>query len=155
VRQPSAIAQAGNDGDAGSVVVEFALVALLVLTLLFGVISYGVILAVQQTVDQAAAEAARAGVPLGCMPGPADCSQTSTRATAQAASSAGWLSGSSCNAPVTCTVTFLQPCPNNPSPTSTCIRITVAYDWGGSPIIPTFVPTPSTIKSTSVAIITQ
>ena len=50
--------------DAGAVLVEFALVAVLLFMMLFAIITFGVLLAAKQTVTQAAAEGARAAIPV-------------------------------------------------------------------------------------------
>ena len=42
--------------------VEFAIVVVLLIALLYGIISYGLILAAQATITQAAADATRAGI---------------------------------------------------------------------------------------------
>ena len=51
-----------RQGEEGAVVVEFAIVFVLFVTLLWGLLTYGLIFAVQQTLTHAAAEAARASV---------------------------------------------------------------------------------------------
>lgn len=48
-------------GDDGASLVEFALIAVLLLTLVFGIINFGLILSFDQDVTRAAAESARAG----------------------------------------------------------------------------------------------
>jgi Flp pilus assembly protein TadG len=51
----------GGDGDRGAALIEFALVAVLLLTIVFGIISFGLILSFKQDMTRAAAEGARAG----------------------------------------------------------------------------------------------
>ncbi len=46
----------------GAEMVEFAFVVVLLIALLYGIISYGMILSAQSTVTQAAADGARAGI---------------------------------------------------------------------------------------------
>ncbi|MGV3758909.1 MAG: TadE/TadG family type IV pilus assembly protein [Actinomycetota bacterium] len=48
-------------GDSGAAVVEFAFVAILLLTLIFGIINFGLVLSFKQDMTRAAAEGARAG----------------------------------------------------------------------------------------------
>ena len=48
-------------GDEGAALVEFALISILLLTLLFGIINFGLILSFRQDVTRAAAEGARGG----------------------------------------------------------------------------------------------
>src|ERR1700733_9677296 len=48
--------------ERGAEMVEFAFVVVLLIALLYGIISYGLILAAQNTITQAAADGARAGI---------------------------------------------------------------------------------------------
>ena len=48
--------------ERGAEMVEFALVVVLLIALLYGIVSYGLILAAQSTITQAAADGARAGI---------------------------------------------------------------------------------------------
>src|SRR5688500_6301269 len=48
-------------GDGGAALVEFALMAVLLFTLIFGIISFGLLLSFKQDMTRAAAEGARAG----------------------------------------------------------------------------------------------
>src|ERR1700727_1092842 len=48
--------------ERGAEMVEFAFVVVLLIALLYGIISYGLILSAQSTVTQAAADGARAGI---------------------------------------------------------------------------------------------
>ena len=48
--------------ERGAEMVEFAFVVVLLIMLLYGIISYGLILSAQSTVTQAAADGARAGI---------------------------------------------------------------------------------------------
>jgi Flp pilus assembly protein TadG len=129
--------------------VELALVVTLVLTLLFGLISYGMIFAVKQTVSEAAAEGARAAVPAS------DFATATSVAAVQAGKSAGWLGGSCNSGHLTCTASPPYLC-NASIPNVYCVRMTVAYDWSAGAILPAlpFVPQPTTIQSVSVVSIT-
>ena len=51
-----------RDDEHGAEMVEFAFVVVLLIALLYGIITYGLILAAQATVTQAAADGARAGI---------------------------------------------------------------------------------------------
>src|ERR1700733_1169049 len=51
-----------RDDEHGAEMVEFAFVVVLLVMLLYGIITYGLILAAQATVTQAAADGARAGI---------------------------------------------------------------------------------------------
>ena len=72
-----------RDDEHGAEMVEFAIVVVLLIALLYGIITYGLILAAQATVTQAAADATRAGI----------VSSTTAVATAeaQACTDIGWM----------------------------------------------------------------
>src|ERR1700690_3872533 len=52
----------GQRDERGAEMVEFAFVVVLLIALLYGIISYGLILAAQNPITQAAADGARAGI---------------------------------------------------------------------------------------------
>src|SRR5580692_4125633 len=52
----------GRHDERGAEMVEFAFVVVLLVALLYGIISYGLVLAAQSTLTQAAADAARSGI---------------------------------------------------------------------------------------------
>lgn len=58
---PPAHAPRRGSGDEGAAIVEFALVSVLLFSLVFGIISFGVLLSFRQDLTRAAAEGARAG----------------------------------------------------------------------------------------------
>jgi Flp pilus assembly protein TadG len=142
-----------RDDEHGAEMVEFAFVVVLLIMLLYGIITYGLILAAQATVTQAAADGARAGI--------VATNQTCTQSTVpsvcaaedQAGSDVGWMGKGSCPSStiVTCTA-VPEPCPSNSN--NTCLRVTVSYNYASSPLFPEMpglgVITPSTISSTNV-----
>ncbi len=125
--------------DDGAAAVEFALVVPLLLLLLFGIISYGVMLSFRQTLSQAATEGARAAaVTL------VDASKQTEAYSA--VSKAMEPTGTSCQAGVlkkgsvsvgTCAVTAALPCTTG-VPTPTCVTVTVTYDYEAHPVVPSF-----------------
>jgi len=133
--------------------VEFAFVVVLLIALLYGIITFGLILAAQATVTQAAADAARAGI----------VASTTAVATAeaQAGTDVGWMNKGTCYEPdvpagsvgaaISCTA-VKETCPSNAN--NTCLKVTVSYNYASSPIFPELpglgVITPSTISSTNV-----
>ena len=139
--------------------VEFAVVVVLLIALLYGIITYGLILAAEATVTQAAADATRAGI----------VSSTTAVATAeaQACNDIGWMN-KTCGAPTTyntTTCTFSpnpadaitafacqMACPSNAN--NTCLKVTVTYNNSATPLFPVMpglgVITPSTISSTNI-----
>lgn len=138
--------QRGRQGhEDGAVVVEFAVVFILFMTLVWGLISYGVIFAVQQSVSHAAAEATRAAVDV---PGTA---AARTRADAVLTDQLDWLD----DAGLSSTIDADVPCDTAIYPAdTTCLVVEVSYDWESHAIIPTMldVATPSAIRSRAVIV---
>lgn len=142
------------------------------ITLLYGIITYGVILAAQATITQAAADGTRAGIVQGTASN--DCSGTGQNgsyvmaagcaAVGQAATDLGWMNKGGCNeyvnstlvstsntSPITCTATT-GACKS--VATNTCLTLAISYNYSSSPLFPELpglgVITPSTITSTNV-----
>ena len=145
--------------ERGAEMVEFAFVVVLLIALLYGIISYGLILSAQSTVTQAAADGARAGVVAATTSlGPKGTAE------AQAANDLSWMDKGQCYQPdakplpigasngiLTCVATQ-APCASNAS--NQCLSVTVTYQYAKAPIFPLLpglgVITPSTISSTDV-----
>jgi Flp pilus assembly protein TadG len=132
--------------ERGAEMIEFAIVVVLLVALLYGIITYGLILAAQATVTQAAADAARAGI----------VSSTTAVATAeaQAGTDVGWMNKGTCGTSgttITCVASQI-PCPSNAN--NTCLKVTVSYNYSSSPLFPELpglgIITPSAISSTNV-----
>ena len=114
-------------GEDGAALVEFSLVVGLLMLFLYGIIAFGLSLAVKESVTQAAADAARAGMtakdPVGAANSAVD-------------NAIGWLGkcgdGSfNCDASI---ITANTPgCDNS---TNNCIRVKVTYDWKDHPVVP-------------------
>lgn len=148
-----------DDDERGAELIEFALVVVLLITLLYGIITYGLILGAQSTITQAAADAARSGI--------VSSSTAVATAEAQACTDVGWMS-KTCGAPATyntsnCTFSpnpadaitafaCTENCPSNS--VNTCLAVTVSYNYSTTPLFPELpglgVITPSTISSTNV-----
>ncbi len=161
-----------DDDERGAEILEFAFVVVLLITLLYGIITYGVILAAQATVTQAAADGARSGIVQGTSTNVCNgtgqngqvVSAAGCAAVAQAATDLGWMNKGGCNefvgttqvstsnsSPITCTATT-QACAS--VATNTCLSVTISYNYSSSPLFPEMpglgVITPSTITSTNV-----
>ena len=126
--------------------IEFAIVVVLLIALLYGIISYGLILAAQATITQAAADAARAGIVAS--------STAVATAEAQAGTDVGWMDKGTCGTSgttITCVATEI-PCPSNAN--NTCLKVTVTYNYSSSPLFPELpglgIITPSTLSSINV-----
>jgi Flp pilus assembly protein TadG len=138
--------------ERGAELIEFAIVVGLLITLLYGIITYGLILAAQSTITQAAADAARSGGVVS--------STAVTTAEAQAATDVGWMNKGTCETvdantsaanPISC-VAATETCPSNSN--ATCLKVTVTYHYAENPLFPELpglnVITPSTLTSTNV-----
>ena len=142
--------------ERGAEMVEFAFVVVLLIALLYGIVSYGLILSAQSTVTNAAADAARAGI--------IAASTAQATAEGQAANDLGWMGKGQCYQPhqiptpvgtpsatLTCVATQ-APCASNAS--NLCLSVTVTYQYSQNPLFPELpgmgVITPSTISSTDV-----
>jgi Flp pilus assembly protein TadG len=133
--------------------VEFAFVVVLLIALLYGIISYGLVLAAQSTLTQAAADAARSGIVVS------PTAAAIVAAEGEAANDVSWM-GKGCHetgvtgspsSPITCTANP-ESCPSNAN--STCLAVTVIYNYASSPLFPELpglgVIMPSSISSTNV-----
>jgi Flp pilus assembly protein TadG len=145
--------------ERGAEMVEFALVVVLLIALLYGIVSYGLILAAQSTITQAAADGARAGIVAnasGGSTGPPCTTSACTVGEGQAATDVAWMGKGTCGtsststATITCVATEV-PCPSNAN--NECLTVTVTYNYGSSPLFPELpgmgVITPSTISSSN------
>jgi Flp pilus assembly protein TadG len=144
-------------GQQGTAVLEFALVAPLILYLVLGLITYGWILAFRQTMSQATAEGARAAAV-----SPAGNTATQLQTAAMAAvndsmstydvtcDSSGALVKSG-TAVGTCTIT-IAPCVNDTS--TRCVSVALDYLYRQHPLIPLpgmGIATPNDVTYTAVA----
>lgn len=102
----------------GAAVLEFALVAPLFFLVIFGLVTFGMILAKKQSITNAAADGARAAV-----------GQANPAAAAQARVQAAL------GAPGAYTATYVPgACSGG---TGNCITVTITYDNAGHPLVPT------------------
>ncbi len=132
-------------GERGSELIDFAIVVVLLITLLYGVLTYGVILAAQSTINKAAADAAHSGI---------ITTTPVVTAEAQAGSDVSWMDKGICGTSgttITCNAVEI-PCPSNSN--QHCLKVTVSYNYRSNPLffeLPgVSVITPSTISSTNV-----
>jgi Flp pilus assembly protein TadG len=140
--------------ERGAEMVEFAFVVVLLIMLLYGIVSYGLILSAQSTVTQAAEDGARAGIVAS--------SNVASTAEQQAGNDVSWMGKGQCYEPhaptpgspgaaISCTATP-ESCPSNPN--NQCLQVTVSYNYASAPLFPILpglnIITPSTISSTDV-----
>lgn len=142
--QPVVSSRRRGRDEEGAAAVEFALVAPLVLLLLFGIIGYGFLLSFRQAISQGAAEGARSAAVWAAAYSP---SQDADRVTAATASVDEALAsyGVRCGDVATCDVQIVT-CGG--SPTTRCASVLVSYPYRDHPVfarVP-FVPLPETLQ---------
>jgi Flp pilus assembly protein TadG len=137
----------GHDEE-GAETVEFAIVVVLLITLLYGIVSVGLSLAAKVTLTQAASDGARAGI---VMSTPA--LQVST-AEAAAANDVSWMGRGACSpsgTPITCFAAPPSQCSANTS--QMCLTVTVTYHYARNPLFPPLpglgILAPNTITTSS------
>lgn len=132
--------RAGGRPDRGAATVEFALISIPLLALVFGAISYGYMLSFRQAMSQGAAEGARAAAVWAAS---YDSTQDTARIAAAKASIDEALAsyGVSCSSGATCTVT-ITPCGS-----ARCVSVTVSYPYADDPLTPDpfLIPLPETL----------
>jgi Flp pilus assembly protein TadG len=148
-------------GDEGASFVEFALISIVLFTILFGIINFGLILSFRQDVTRAAAEGARGGaVAIPASVGDTTAAQTAADgAVKEAVKGIGgrFNTANPCGVSgMHCTAT-IGTCTNDA--THKCVTVTVSYDYksnplyGNLPFVSLF--NPSAVSATSVARINQ
>lgn len=124
-------------GDEGAAMVEFAIVSVLLFTLIFGIITYGLLLNFKQDVTRAAAESARAGaVAFPATDAWADADAALDDAVDGFNQTCG-LAGMSCYVNLhDCTTTVADNTPSNSASTGDCITVELVFDYDDFPIYP-------------------
>lgn len=126
--------------DNGAAAVEFALVVPLLVLLLFGIISYGVMLSFRQSLSQAAAEGARAAAVTFV----ADDKQDEAVGAVDGALDSFGISCAAGNllkdgADVgSCTVSLPGACTPAAATGVECVTVTLTFDYRDNPIVPSF-----------------
>jgi Flp pilus assembly protein TadG len=135
-RKSSGIRRAGR-GDEGAETVEFAIVVVLLITLIYGIVSVGLMLAAKVTLTQAASDGARAGIVLSTtIPSGGTQSPAEIAANTQASNDVSWMGKGTCatsGTTITCVATQ-APCVSNT--TQSCLTETVTYHYTSSPLLP-------------------
>jgi Flp pilus assembly protein TadG len=143
-------------GDGGTAILEFALVAILLLTIIFGIINFGLILSFKQDMTRAAAEGARAGaVALPATTAWTDADAATDEAVDGFDKTCG-MDGLTCNVNLhSCTTAIPPGTPSNSSSTGDCVTVELVYDYDTNPLLaklPMIEPfLPDVIRAQSVA----
>jgi Flp pilus assembly protein TadG len=143
--------------DAGTAILEFTLVAVLLLTIVFGIINFGLILSFKQDMTRAAAEGARAGaVAFPATAAWTDADTATDEAVTGFDRTCGSGDGLSCYVNLhDCTTPVAPNTPSNPASTGDCITVELVYDYDSHPLLaklPMIEPfLPNEIRARSVA----
>jgi Flp pilus assembly protein TadG len=152
--------------ETGAEMIEFAIVVVLLITLVYGIVMYGVILAAKESITQATADGARAGI-VWSTPSTAE-----TTAVDQTANDLGWLGLGSCTSGTkmscvtngtTCPSTYAgsgvymcissteAACTSNAN--NTCLSVALTYYYANDPLFPEMpglnLASPNTLTSNS------
>src|SRR5688572_18879459 len=133
----------------GVAAVEFAIVSMVFLVILFSILTYGFIYGLDQSMNHAAEEGARSAISAPSSPGE---TLAKTKAHDTAMQRLSWLGGRITDADVV--ETILDPCPNDAA--VKCIQVTITYPWSTRPIIPQFpgLPTPAQMQAIAIVELT-
>jgi len=132
-------------GEDGVAALEFAIVSMVFLVILFGILTYGFIFSLDQSLNHAAEEGARSAI----------SATTSAAAITKAHDTAmqrlNWLGSRIQSSDV---VAAVAACPNDAA--VNCVTVTITYPWGTRPVIPKFpgLPTPSQMQAVAVVELT-
>jgi Flp pilus assembly protein TadG len=129
----------------GVAAVEFAIVSMVFLVILFGILTYGFIFSLDQSLNHAAEEGARAAI---SSTSPATAM---TLAHAAAKQRLNWMGSRIQDSDI---VEAVAACPNDA--TVSCITVTITYPWNTRPIIPKFpgLPVPTQMQAVAVVQLT-
>lgn len=133
----------------GVAALEFAIVAMVFLVILFGILTYGFIFGLDQSMNHAAEEGARSAISTTT---PA---AAITKAQDTAMARLGWLGANIQPSDVVATVvTGLPECDSNVA--IQCIKVTITYPWSTRPLIPQFpgLPTPNQMQAVAIVELT-
>ncbi len=132
--------------ERGAAAVEFALIAPLLIILVFGIISYGYMLSFRQGMSQGASEGARAGAVWAAAYQTTQDAARIAAATTQI-NNALTSYGVSCSSGAVCAVTI------GACGTAKCVTVKVSYPYAAEPLTPSFplVPLPDTLTYTATA----
>jgi Flp pilus assembly protein TadG len=150
-----------RDEEAGAELIEFALVVVLLVTLLYGIVFFGLTLGAKVTITQASADGARSSIVAPSV------ALAVSDAQNQALSDLGWMAGSlTCGTTVLCQSSASVSCPSSAiacvnayevtstsTCSATCLIVALTYNYANQPIIPGApglgIITPKTISSVS------
>lgn len=120
-----------REDETGAVVVEFAVVFIVFVLLLWGLVTYGVVFAVQQSLEHAADEATRVGY------GQQDTAIIEQAAVDVINDQMQWLGAAGAFDPATGDRAEVVPCPYTVDGRQPdCLEVEVTFDWADDALIP-------------------
>jgi Flp pilus assembly protein TadG len=126
----------------GVAALEFAIVSMVFLLFLYGILTYGFIFGLDQSLNHAAEEGARAAIST------ASDSAAITKAQDTAFSRLSWLGSRIQASDVVATVAA---CPNDT--TVKCVTVTITYPWSTRPLVPRLAGLPAPNQMQAVAVV--
>jgi Flp pilus assembly protein TadG len=130
-----------HDQD-GVAAVEFAIVSMVFLVILFGILTYGFIFGLDQSLNHAAEEGARSAIST------TTDAAAITKAHDTALQRLNWLGSHIQSSDI---VAAVAACPNDAS--VKCVTVTITYPWDTRPIVPKFVGLPTPTQMQAVAVV--
>ena len=166
--------------ERGAELIEFAIVIVLLLTVVYGMVAVGLSLAARESINQAVADGARFGIVQPLSSTGTVTSATETSSDTEAVNELGWLGLGACgtakvkcltdsttntSCPSTYSSTFGNMCVSSnaaacsANPTQTCLTVAVNYYYTSAPIFP-LAPglgliTPSDVSSSATMQVTS
>lgn len=129
-------------GEDGVAALEFAIVSMVFLLFLYGILTYGFIFGLDQSMNHAAEEGARSAIST------TTDAAAITKAHDTAMQRLNWLGSRIQSSDV---VAAVAACPNDP--TVKCITLTITYPWNTRPVVPKLAMLPAPDQMQAVAVV--
>lgn len=126
----------------GVAALEFAIVSMVFLVLLYGILTYGFIFGLDQSMNHAAEEGARSAISATSE------EEAKTKAKTAAKQRLNWLGSNIHDDDI---VAEVADCDNDIA--VRCITVTITYPWQARPVVPKFVGLPTPTQMQAVAVI--
>lgn len=138
--------------DRGAALVEFSIVAMLLMFFIYGIAAYGLLLSTKNSLTHAATEGARAALSVSDLPSATLDARRITQAKNTVATRLGFLGSNYDAADTTATIAACNPA--DAADTTRCITVVVTYPWSTRPLIPQLpgmgLGTPDNLRATAV-----
>jgi Flp pilus assembly protein TadG len=143
--------------ERGAALLEFALVFGLFVFVLYGLIAFGFMLSLKNSITHAAAEGARAAIGVTDDPSTPAVDERSQAAQTRAYQSLSWLGSKIQLSDIS--VATPAHCTSSSSPTATCITVVITYPYATRPLVPALpglgLVTPDNFKASAVVELTS